>query len=67
MPYADPEKRRAQQRQWVAAKYAGSPEFQEAEAARKAKWLAEGGREKNAEASRRARAKIKPTATSTAP
>lgn len=38
MPYADPEKRRAAQREYYRKKYQASKEFREYEAWRKAQW-----------------------------
>lgn len=52
MPYADPEKQRAAQRESYRRRYAASAEFREQEAARKAEWLqTEDGRLSNMAAS----------------
>lgn len=59
MPYADPEKQKAAQRESYRRRYEASRKFRREEAERKAEWLQEKGKPKNAAASARARAKAK--------
>lgn len=59
MPYADPEKQKAAQRESYRRRYEASRKFREEEAERKAEWLQAKGKDKNAAASARARAKKK--------
>lgn len=57
MPYADHEKHKQAQRESYRRRYQARKKFRLAEALRKAEWLQTKGKEKNAAASARARAK----------
>lgn len=63
MPYADPEKQKAAQRESYRRRYAASKELREAEAARKAAWLqTDEGKASNLESTKRHLSKAKKAA-----
>jgi hypothetical protein len=60
MPYSDPERQKAAKAASYRRRYRSSAEFREQEAERKREWLeSDGGKQSNAQSSRRARLRKK--------